>query len=399
MKPYIVAAVDIGTHSIKMVIGRISEAGDLEIIGSAEESSAGVRKGVIVNAEETAKRVALAKHKMEQMSPVPIQDVMVNIGGSHVFITPSHGIVAVSRADGSISQEDVDRVLQAAQALSLDSNKEVLDPVPREFIVDGVGGLKEVIGMRGVRLEVNVMAVCAFSPYIKNLSDAVLGADMGILDIVPSPLAAAEAVITPQQKELGVALIDMGAGTTSLAVYEEGDLLHTIIFPVGSENITNDIAIGLRTEPHIAEQIKLKFGSVSTKGRKMQKISLPDGSHLSFSQKFLSHVIEARVKEIFQLVNKELKRIGKQGMLPGGVILAGGGAKLPYLVEAAKKELKLSVKLGSPYGMIGHPDDISFLGTLGLLRKGMEAQKYRPPSIGNQELMRKIKKIFKMFIP
>src|SRR3989344_312555 len=358
MRIPIIAGLDIGGHSLKMVVARIGEQGELEIIGAAEEPSSGVRRGAVVNPEEVAKRISILRQRLEQMISRRIDEVTVNIGGSHIFVMPSHGIVAVSRADGSISEEDVERVLQAAQALSLDPNKEVINTFPRQFIIDGSEGLKDVVGMRGVRLEVDVLALCAFAPYMRHLTTGVLGSGLSISDIMPSPLASAQAVLSPQQRELGSAVIDIGAGTTSLAVFEEGDLIHTTVLPIGSENISKDIAIGLRTEPNIAEQIKLMFGGVGLRGKKAQKASLPDGSQLSFSQALLTRIIEARVKEIFQLVNKELKQISRQGKLPAGIVLTGGGAKLPFISDFAKKELKLSAKLGVPgQHIIGAPED------------------------------------------
>ena len=401
MKAQIITGLDIGTHSLKMVIAQKKEEGeDLEILGFGEEPSSGVRKGSVVNPDELAKKISALKNRIENISDQKIGEVFVNIGGSHIFTVPSHGIVAVSRADGQISQEDVERVLQAAQAFSLQQNKEILEVFPQQFLVDGEENLKEVIGMKGVRLEVNVLAVCGSSPYVKNLTDAILASGLSIADVSPSSLMSGAAVLRPQQKELGAAIIDIGAGTTGLAVYEEGDLIHTAIFPVGSENITNDVAIGLRIEPDIAEKVKVEFGTCSGgKGRKMEKMEIPDGATITFSQKMLSHIIEARVREIFQLVNKDLKKISKQGMLPGGIILVGGGAKLPKIVDFAKKDLKLTVKIGTPSGIISLNSDPAFLGVMGLVVAGADSEYQGGRSHIVSGLMQKIKKVFKPFIP
>ena len=401
MKAQIITGLDIGTHSLKMVIAQKKEEGeDLEILGFGEEPSSGVRKGSVVNPDELAKKISALKNRIENISDQKIGEVFVNIGGSHIFTVPSHGIVAVSRADGQISQEDVERVLQAAQAFSLQQNKEILEVFPQQFLVDGEENLKEVIGMKGVRLEVNVLAVCGSSPYVKNLTDAILASGLSIADVSPSSLMSGAAVLRPQQKELGAAIIDIGAGTTGLAVYEEGDLIHTAIFPVGSENITNDVAIGLRIEPDIAEKVKVEFGTCSGgKGRKMEKMEIPDGPPITFSQKMLNHIIEARVREIFQLVNKDLKKISKQGMLPGGIILVGGGAKLPKIVDFAKKDLKLTVKIGTPSGIISLNSDPAFLGVMGLVVAGADSEYQGGRSRIAAGLMQKIKKVFKPFIP
>ncbi|MBI2644444.1 MAG: cell division protein FtsA [Candidatus Wildermuthbacteria bacterium] len=400
MKLHSIAALDLGTHSLKMVVARQNEGGEFEIVAAAQEPSSGVRKGTIVNPDEVAKKIGILMGKVESMASLPITEFVVNIGGGHIFITPSHGIVAVSRADGNVSQEDVERVLQAAQALSLESNKEVLDVIPKEFIVDGTGGLREVVGMKGVRLEVNVLALCAFSPYMKHLSDAVLSSGVGIADMVVSPLADAAAVLSPRQKEVGAAVIDIGAGTTGLAVFEEGDLIHTSVLPVGSENITNDIAIGLRVDPALAERIKLEYGILASKGKKIQKIALDNGTHFSFSQKLLSHIIEARINEIFQCIQRELKQVERQEKLPAGIILTGGGAKLPSLADFARKELKLSTKVGLPSGIVGFPEDPAFAVALGLLYRGIELQEYAPRTfLEDNPFLQRIKKVFRLFIP
>ena len=321
MKSKIIAGLDIGSSTIKIMVARKNQdVSDLEILGFAEEASLGVRRGAVVKPNETSQKILAAKNRVENVSSQKINEVVVNLGGSHVFITPSRGVVAVSRADGNISKEDVVRVLEAAQAFSLPSNKEVLEVFPKEFVVDGEGGVKEPTGMKGVRLEVDVLALCAFSPYLKNLTDAVLASGLEAEDVIPVPMATAEAILTSQQKEQGVAVLNIGSGTSSLAVFQEGDLVHSVVFPIGSEHITNDIAIGLRTEPDIAERIKKEFGTCIATGKKTEKLELEDGTNCSFSQKLLSHNIEARVKEIFQLVTKELKEISKQDDLSAGII-------------------------------------------------------------------------------
>ncbi len=400
MRSEIIAGLDVGTHSIKMaVLQQKGEGGEPEILGFGEEASAGVRKGAVVNKEEVGRKILNLKERIGNISGQKIREVVTSIGGSHIFTILSHGIVAVSRADGQISQEDVERVLQAAQTFSLPSNKEILEAFPQQFGVDGEEQVKEVVGMRGVRLEADVLAVCGFTPYIRNLTEAVTGAGLDIVDIVPSPLMSDPTVLGRQQREVGVAVLDLGAGTTGLAVYEEGDLIHTTVFPVGSENITNDIAVGLRCEPDIAERVKIEFGTCQrTQGKRTEKLELGQGQTFSFSQKLLSRIIEARVKEIFQLVNKELKKISRQGTLPGGVVLVGGGAKLPKIVEEAKKELKVTVKLGTPHGVVSLQSDPAFLGVIGLL-VGAAANGHYRRSYGTPGIVRYVKRILKPFIP
>ncbi len=403
MSSRIIAGLDIGSHSIKMAVAKVKddpEQTGLELLGLAEEPSSGVRKGQVVRAEETAVKIAALRQRIANLSSESVDQVFVNIGGSHISVIPSHGIVAVSRADSHISQEDVDRVIGAAQAFSLPSNKEVLHVFPKRFLVDGQDSAKEVVGMRGVRLEADVLALCAFSPYIKNLTDAVFGADLDVLEIVPSPLAGVEAVLTPRQKELGVALIDLGAGTTNISVFDEGDVAHVSVFPVGSENITNDIAIGLRTEHDIAERVKKEFGTLgSVKGKRTERLEMQDGPAFSFSPKAVNHIIEARMREIFKFINGELKEIGKQGTLPGGVVLLGGGAKLPKIAEFAKRELKLPSRIGTPQGIATFETDPVFLSVMGLVARGYQNQERGFMKGSASSLMQKVRRIFKTFIP
>ena len=248
---------------------------------------------------------------------------------------------------------------------------------PREFIVDEQGKIKDPLNMQGLRLEVKILALCAFSPFLKNLTAAVLGAGFQISDITPSAIAASRSVLSPQQKELGVCLLDMGAGTTNMALYEEGDLVHLAVFPVGSELITHDIAIGLKTDIETAEKIKREFGSCILKGGdKKEKIVPPqnqgNGEPLVFTHKMLVKIIEARVSEIFGLALQELKKVSPKSILPAGIVLTGGGAMLPKIVELAKKETKLPCRIGLPEGIAGINGDPTMSTVAGLILEGAE---------------------------
>ena len=389
----IVTGLDIGTHTIKALVLQKKKQKDLEVLSYKEISSFGLRKGAVVNIDETAKNVQSILSEIEKDCKRKINSVFVNIGGSHLYVTPSDGIISVSRADQRISKEDVERVLQATRAVNIPSNEEVLDVFPREFIIDDQKGIKQPLDLTGVRLEAKVLLLCVFSPYFINLTQAVLHSKLQINDVIPSPLAAAKAVLTPQQKELGVALIDIGAATTSLAVFEEGELLHLAVFPIGSDNITYDIAIGLKTEVAVAESIKKQYGTCifakSEKeklehGRKKIEISSSKGIHLAegqisdldnsliFTKKNLVDIIEPRVSEILDLIQKELKKIGRQELLPGGVVLTGGGAKIPKIKELTKETLKLACKIGVPNQISGIQDDPSLATVAGLALGGVD---------------------------
>lgn len=400
-KSHIITGLDIGTSAIKVLCAAEKPEGGLEILSQASLPSFGVRRGVVIRVDEISQRINKIFAKIQEEIGQKIEEVFVNINGSHLSSFKSRGNVIVSQANQTISEKDVDRVLQSAQTISLPPNQEILDIFPIEFTVDGQEKVKEVLGMRGTRLEVEVLALSAFSPYLKNLTDAVLDAGFQIADIIPSPLASARACLTPQEKELGTALIDIGAGTSTLAVYQEGNLVHLAFFPIGSEHITNDIAIGLRSDIELAERIKREFGTCILQGserNKKEKIELPEEGTLTFSHKMLNRIIVARISEIFEQVNKEFKE--NSFFLPGGVVLVGGGAKLPKIIEFARKELKLPTKIGKITDeIIGlEENDLAWSVACGLVLQGLEIESYEHLALG-EKIGEKLKKIFRIFIP
>lgn len=401
MASHIIAGLDIGTATIKTLIcQKKPKKTNLEVLAQIKEISSGVRKGVIINTEEVSKIISSSIERAEKISKEKIRAVLVNVGGAHVFFTNSHGLISVSRADQKISQEDVDRVIQAAQTFSLPSNKEILSVIPREFIIDGEKGIKEPLGLKGVRLEVETSILGGFSPYLKNLTKTILDSSLQIDDLILNPISSAQAVLTPREKEIGVLILDIGAGTTGLAIFEEGELIYTTIFPIGSAHITNDIAVGLKCDIDTAEEIKLESGTLFFKGPdKKKKIETVEGETLIFSQKMLSRIIEARVREIFEIVNKELKKIARQGKLPAGVVLTGGGAKLPRIKELAKKELRLHCRIGFPRGFSPSLEDPELATVCGLVLLGVDLEGEKNLLSFGQRIFSRIKKLFKIFLP
>ncbi len=389
-KPYTIAGLDIGSGFIKMLlVSKKPEGEGFEILGQKQEISLGVRRGVVIDVPKVTEIISSLKEKIEQDFGRKIDSVYVNIGGGHLFCLPSRGLISVSRADQKISEEDIERVLQAARTISLSShNKEVIEVFPKDFIVDGEGGIKEPTGMQGVRLETDVVALCGFSPYIRNLGQTVLNAGFQSNVLIPAPLANSRAVLTPKERELGVCVLDIGAGTTSLAVFEEENLLHSAVFPIGSANITNDLAICLKTDIGTAERIKIEFGNcrISSfknegKYKKEKKIKIDpslsvEGDRvereepLIFSKKLLTDIIEARVSDIFDLASKELKKISRQKLLPAGIVLTGGGAKLPGIKDFAKREFKLPCRIGAPNLFPDFQEDPSLSTLCGLILEG-----------------------------
>ncbi len=401
-KSNILTAIDIGTNSAKILVGqKTRDTQEVSILAKDEiPHSVGVRKGEIYDPKKIGEVLTRLKEGLQKSKGIKIKKAVVNIGGSHLFSIHSQGLVSVSRADQKISKEDIDRVLQAAQAVNLPSNKEIIDVIPQEFIVDGERGIKDPLGLQGIRLEAKVVLICAFSPVLENLEKSLFEAGLEIKYIIPSPLASSRAVLTSEQKELGVAVIDMGGGTTSLSVFGEGDLIDFAVFPVGSSNITNDIAIGLRTEIATAEEVKKEFGVVdfSTKKSKIKKgkIEIPE-KELSFPRSFLRNIIRSRLSETFSEVAKRLKKISKETILPGGVILTGGGASLPKITEFAKQKFELPCYLSGPKGISGL-EEPSFSCCAGLLLSGFDFDEENEGKEG-EGIVTRLKNVFKIFLP
>jgi len=397
----IISAIDIGSGFIKgIVVQQKRDRQQVAVLSFVSIASEGISRGVVIDTEIVSEKInqVLAKLKSE-IKPHHLKDIFVNIGGSHIISESGHGAVAISRADQKVSPDDRDRVIGEAKPVNLNPNQEVLRIFPQEFIVDNDRGLKDAVGMKGIKLEADVLAVCVFSPYLKKLVDVVLSTDIGITEVVPSPLAAAEALLTSQQKELGSVLIDIGAETTGMAVYEDKNLIHLAVLPVGSAHITRDIAIALQIDINLAEEIKKKFGSYIFQNKsKKEKINTGKGESFVFDSKKMVQAGRARVAEIFNLVAKELKKINRQEALPAGVILTGGGSNLPGIVDFVKKQLKLPVKKGVVKDFIALEEDPSYSTVCGLVMTGIGQQEIRRP-MTEGAIISRIKKVFRIFVP
>lgn len=377
----IICGLDLGSTNIRIVVGQKTEADNkIHVLGISEHPSEGIAKGVITSIEDTVSSISGALEKAERMTGLPIEHAYVGISGAHITSIQSHGVVAVSKANGEIHEEEVERVIEAAQSVATPPNYETLHVIPRSFSVDNQTGIKDPVGMTGIRLEVDAQIIQGLSSQIKNITKCIYRTGLDVDDLILGVLACAEAVITRRQKELGIALINIGGATTSLAVFEEGDVIHTSILPVGSGHITNDIAIGLRTSIEVAEQVKLEYAScLPDEVNKRDEIDLADISPNEttvVSRRQIAEITEARVEEIFTLADKELKKIERSGLLPAGIVLTGGGAKLPGIVETSKRIFKLPSTLGYPRDFVSSIDKISdpaFTTALGLLVWGMQA--------------------------
>lgn len=403
-KQNIITGIDIGTSKIATVIGSRNEEG-IDIIGVGLASSSGLRKGMIVDLEETISSISESVEHAERMAGIEIESTYCSVGGAHITSENSKGVIAVSKADGEITEEDIHRVIDAARAVSMPTNREVIHTIPRVFTVDGQENIKDPSGMTGIRLEVDSHVISVSSPVIKNLTKCIFQAGLNIDDLVFSGLASSQLLLTRQQKDIGVMLADIGASTTTIAVFEEGDILHSTVIPIGSMHITNDIAIGLRTSIETAEKIKIQCGTGTAEDlKKDENIDLSKidkNENQIIDQSYLAEIIECRLKEIFQLIQDQLKTIKRDGNLPAGIILTGGGAKMPNIEKAAKKYLEIPASVGKIEdklsGMVDKVEDPIYscsTGTMlwGAYDVGQEESGFKLPSLN---IGQKVKDFFK----
>lgn len=348
----IITAIDIGTNSVTTLVCERTGKEKIRVLGLGRVPAFGMRKGAVADIEEVSSAVKKSLKEAERSSNVKIRSVIASIGGTHVGAFTSRGVVAVGRADGEISDDDVKRVLAAAESLApKNPNRDIIHIIPKEFRIDNEGGIKDPVGMVGIRLEADALIVDGLRSAYASLIKCIESSGVTVEDVIFAPLAAAEAALSKRQKELGVMLLDIGAGTSDFAIYEEGRLLSAGVFSVGGNHITNDIAIGLKTAVSTAEAIKLRFGhSLPEVFSKREVIKLaefvPDDPTV-YPQRDLAEIIEARFRDIFELGMKELKRVDRVGLLPAGVVLIGGAARIPGVVDLAKRELRLPVEIGS----------------------------------------------------
>lgn len=391
MKNRIIAAIELGSSKTATVVAQATvEEGSyqekINIIGVSSVPSKGVKKGQIVNIEEAVESAISSVEAAERMAGHNLDSAYVSLGGAHIHSQNSHGVVAVSGSTGEIILSDIDRVIEAASAISLPASREIVHVLPREFVVDGESGVKDPVGMSGVRLEVDTHVVTASSAAVKNLSKALSEAGIKINDIVFSGLASAYSVLTETEKELGCVLIDIGAGTTSVVAYVDGSLAYSGVIPVGAKNVTNDIAIGLRVSLDTAEKIKISL-STPKKQDKDQKDEL-DLSSLGISEvskvsrkTLIEGIIRPRLNEIFTMVRLELEREKIINRIPSGAIITGGGSKTVGVTDSAKRMLALPVRVGVPSGVTGLVDDCLdpvFSVPLGLLLYGLKQDEAEP---------------------
>jgi cell division protein FtsA len=409
----LISGLDIGSNSVRMAVGQLVEKEqgntELQILGMAEFSSDGVQKGSVNSIEDVVSSISACLERVERMVGVPVDSVWVGISGLHILSQASKGVVAVSKANSEITEEDINRAIEAARSIATPLNYEVLHVLPKHYSVDGQIGIKDPTSMTGVRLEVDTQIILGSSSQIKNLTKAVYRAGLDIEDLVLSIIATAETVVTKRQKELGVMVVNLGGSTTGMAVFEEGEIIHTAVIPVGSQQITNDIAMGLRVSVDIAERVKIEYGDcrhdLISKDDEIDLFDAGAPDHEILKKKFLSEIISARVEEVLQKVDDELRKIQRSGLLPAGVVFTGAGAKLPGLVDLAKKVLRLPSNLGYPLNIVSVTDkvnDLGFATAIGLVKWGGEMHGSRVSGHGARKVSNffgQFKKWLKAVIP
>jgi len=373
-----VVGLDIGTKKVTALIGEITEDRKVEVIGIGSADSKGLRKGVVVNLDITSSAIKKAQEEAELMAGVSIHAAFVGISGAHIKSFNSRGVIAVSGKNREITRDDVRRVIEQSKAVSIPPDREIIHVIPQEFVVDEQDGIRDPLGMNGIKLEVNVHIITGASTLVQNLRTCIERAGINIEQIVLNQIATSASVLTHDEQELGVGLIDIGAGTTEVAIFERGSLWYTSTIPLGGDNFTNDIAVGLRTAIPDAEKIKRKFGCViGPVSEEQETIEVPSvGTGRKprvLSRQLLADIIQPRAEEIFRIVADDIKRMGYEKSLNSGMVLTGGTALLEGLEEVAEEIFDLPVRRGDPTGVGGLVDRVStpdYATAVGLLLYG-----------------------------
>ena len=377
----IVVGLDLGTSTVCAVVGEIDESGEVHIVGIGESPSGGLNKGVVVNIENTVESIRAAVSEAEHMAGIEISSVWTGIGGSHIKGDNSRGVIAITRKGKEITEKDRQRAVETAQTMNIPMDREIVHVLPREYVVDSQDGVKDPVGMTGVRLECDVHLVTAAVTSVQNIIKSVERAGLKVADVVLQPLASSMAVLTADERDLGVALIDIGGGTTEMMIFVDGAVWQANVLPLGGNQITNDVAVGLRTPNAQAEDIKKESGyCLAGEVGDEEEISVPGmGGRAAkvVGRRLLAEIIQQRLEEIFEMVDKELKRCGLEDRLPAGVVLTGGTARIGGVAELAEKSLGLAARVGYSAGVQGLTDMVSnplFSTGVGLVLYGSEAR-------------------------
>lgn len=363
--------IDIGTTTVRCVVGHIDSAtGAAKVIGVGQSPNSGMRKGIVSNLTGPAAAIDAALAEAERMSGHQVEQATLSLNGSHIVSTKADGMIAVGTQDHEVSEDDIARLEEVATTGKVPPNREILEIVPHGYRLDGQDNIKDPIGMSGNRLEIYANVVSGLVPHIANVHKTAEIAKVGASSIVPAVLAGSRAVLTESQIENGVAVIDLGGSTTGVAVFEEGDLQYVSVIPVGGINVTNDLAIGLKIDPEVADTVKLEHARLDADGAS-DAVEVKAGNEtLSFERSDVDEIVGMRYEQIFEAINKELKKAGRAGKLPSGVVIVGGGANTRGMVEFAKEQLGVAARIGRPTGYGGVSEQIEtpeYAAAIGLM--------------------------------
>ncbi|UCH53582.1 MAG: cell division protein FtsA [Pseudomonadota bacterium] len=379
----LIVGLDIGTSKVLAIVGEIAPTGEVEVIGVGHHPARGMKKGVVVNIESTVQSIQRAIEEAELMAGCQIHSVFAGIAGSHIQSFNSHGVVAIK--DKEVGPGDIDRVMAAARALAIPADQKVLHVLPQEFIIDKQEGIREPIGMSGVRLEAKVHIVTGAVSAAQNIVKCVRRCGLEVDDIILEQLASSMATLTDDEKELGVSLVDIGGGTTDISVFTEGAIRHTAVIPIAGDQVTNDIAVALRTPTQNAEEIKKKYGcaltQLASRDESIEVPSVGDRPPRSLSRQTLAEVIEPRIEELFGLVQAELRRSGFEDVLGSGIVLTGGSSKMEGMIDLAEEVFHMPVRLGLPQyvgGLKGVVQNPIYATGVGLVLYGARLQNGKP---------------------
>lgn len=406
-KERIIAGLDIGSSKITTIIATLSTEGKVSVIGVSTVPSKGIKKGAVVDIDEAVEAIAKSLESAERMAGYAVSGAYVLVDGTHISSLNSHGVVAVAHQEGEISPSDVERVTEAAQAISIPSSREIVHVIPRGFIVDSQDGIRDPVGMSGIRLEVETNIISGATTVMRNLVKCVQQVGVDVEDLVFGGIAAAEAVLTDTEKELGAVLVDIGGGTTDILVFEDGSPAYAAVLPIGGQNITNDLAIGLRTSLENAEKIKEKLQLAAAAESNEIDVADLGLERETIARKEINEIIKARLQEIFSLIALEIKKSGFERKLPAGLILCGGAAETAGISEVARQVLKTPVRIGEPRGAAGLIEEVSgpaYAASIGLLLYGARLQPERRVSFGAArgrvfELLGRVVNWIKSYLP
>ncbi len=393
--PTPIAALDIGTTKTCALVGEFTDAGTWRILGAGVAPSRGLRKGVVTDVKEAAQAIAEALEQAERVSGIALDVAYVGIAGAHIQSTNSRGVAGIHGGRG-VTQDDMDRAMEAAEAIAVPQNREIIHTIPRGYILDGQDGVKDPLGMVGFRLEVEAHIVTGAAASIQNVVKAVEGAGLKIASLVLEPIAAGDAVLTSAEKEMGVVLADIGGGTTDVAIFIDGSAWHTVVLPTGGIHITNDLAVGLRTPFNAAEEMKIKYGHADPnqipETEYIDVTAFGEEGKRTVARRDIAEIIGARAEEICQLILTEVKRSGYDNLLPAGVVLCGGSAELAGIKTVARDVLQMPVRIGAPRDIEGFTDRVAsaaFATSVGLLQWGWKQKQVEGLSVPSRESQRK----------